>query len=377
MDQAQYAPEERIDDIHQNPWVGLVYLFFVFFPLLFWDAPTSALWVSLAATAVFIPMHFIAARSAPTRRTVLALAMVGLAYVVVPFNPGGHTFLLYALATLAWTVRPRACVALGALFWLVMAVQMVWVYPFKAIAVGTAGLSVVLGSILVASIIVERARMRRDAELRLSQDEVRKLARLAERERISRDLHDLLGHTLSLVALKSELAGKLLERDPVRAREHMAEVERVARQALAEVREAVSGMRSPELQAELAAARLALESTGVQVHVRFDELALAPPQEQVLAMALREGVTNVIRHSQAERVDITLARSETGTVLEIQDNGRGMGGSEGNGLTGMRERLVQLGGWLELESPPGAGTRLSLHLPTQPPATSSAQEAAA
>ncbi|MGY6517633.1 MAG: sensor histidine kinase [Lysobacteraceae bacterium] len=361
---ARTHPVERIDDIHQNPWVGLVYLVFVYFPLLFWgQAPASSLWVSLAATAVFIPMHFLVVRSRPRRRTVLGLAMVALAYVVVPFNPGGHTFLLYGLATLAWTLRPWVCAGLGLALWTVMAAQMLWLYPLPAIALGTASLSAVLGTIIIASIVVERARMRRDAQLRLSQEEVRRLARLAERERIGRDLHDLLGHTLSVVALKSELAGRLVDSDPAAARRHIGEVEAVARRALTEVREAVSGMKAPELQAELAAARLALESAGVALHADVAAVRLAPEQQKALAMALREAVTNIIRHADAGRVEVRLHEEDGEAVLSIRDDGRGGAGESGNGIRGMRERIEALGGRLRLESPARAGTRVLLCLP--------------
>ncbi|TXK60518.1 hypothetical protein FU658_12075 [Alkalisalibacterium limincola] len=204
-----FASETPAQDIHQNPWIGLVYLVFVFLPMLFRDSvPALAIWISVAAVVAFLPLHFQAVKVDARTRIALALAMALLAYVVVPFNAGGHTFMLYAMATLAWSLTLRTCVLASVVLFVPMLAQMLWFYPTMALALGTAGLSAVLGAMIVASIQFERARIRRDAELRLSQDEVRRLARLAERERISRDLHDLLGHTLSLVALKSELAGR-------------------------------------------------------------------------------------------------------------------------------------------------------------------------
>lgn len=362
------ASDTPAQDIHQNPWIGLVYLFFVFLPLLFRDSvPALAVWISVAAVVVFLPLHFRAVRVGARARVCLALAMALLAYVVVPFNAGGHTFLLYAVATLAWCLPWRASVLVGVALFVPMLAQMLWFYPTLPLALGTAALSAVLGSMIVASIHFERARLRRDAQLRLSQDEVRRLARLAERERISRDLHDLLGHTLSLVALKSELAGRLMDRDPEQARRHITEVERVARQALAEVREAVSGMRAPELHAELAAAKLCLDSVGIELVAGIEDVPLVPEHEKALAMALREGVTNVIRHAGASRVEVRLQRRSGETVLEISDDGCGGVDADGNGLAGMRERLAACGGRLELGSPRGGGTRLSLRLPGEGP----------
>ena len=134
-----------------------------------------------------------------------------------------------------------------------------------------------------------RSNHERDAELRLTQDEVRRLATAAERERIARDLHDLLGHTWSLVAVKAELARKLIPRDADAAALQLADIEAVARQPLAQVREAVSGMRAPALAAELASARLMLEAADIRFeHTGLDTApALAPEAEAALALGLR------------------------------------------------------------------------------------------
>jgi two-component system sensor histidine kinase DesK len=200
------------------------------------------------------------------------------------------------------------------------------------------------------------------AELQLSQDEVRRLARVAERERIARDLHDLLGHTLSLVVLKSELAGKLLERDPQAARMQIAEVEQVARKALGEVREAVSGYRRGDFEAELAATRLALLSAGIEIEARID----APPRraevDHALSLCLREASTNILRHAGARRATVQLEVENDQLCLQVADDGRGGAASEGNGLRGIRERLAALGGTLAVDSPRGSGTRLALRI---------------
>jgi len=192
---------------------------------------------------------------------------------------------------------------------------------------------------------------------------VRRLAGMAERERIGRDLHDLLGHTLSVVALKSELAGKLIQRDPAAARVQIGEVEEVARQALAQVREAVAGIRAAGLQAELAAARLALLSAEISFDQRLPVIELPGEVEAALAMALREAVTNVIRHAGARRVEVELVETAHEWQLSISDDGRGGIGRHGNGLTGMDERLRALGGSVEIDSAPGAGTRVLLRVP--------------
>ena len=150
------------------------------------------------------------------------------------------------------------------------------------------------------------------------------------------------------------------------ARVQVGEVETVARQALAQVREAVAGIRATGLQAELAAARLALLSAEIPLDQRLAPMELDPAVESVLAMGLREAVTNILRHAGASRVDVELAVIDGEPVLSIADDGRGGIDRSGHGLDGMRERLAGVGGRLEVDSPADGGTRLRLVLP--PPA---------
>jgi two-component system sensor histidine kinase DesK len=210
----------------------------------------------------------------------------------------------------------------------------------------------------------DRISKQRDAALRLSHEEVRRLAATAERERIGRDLHDLLGHTLSLITLKLELARKLSEQDTHASRREMEEAETVARDALAQVRSAVTGIRSTDLAAELASARLLLESS--QTTLQYD----APPPlptdaERALALALREAATNIARHARATQAKIVFTHEPGAMQMCVEDNGIGGATVDGNGLRGMSERIAALGGRLLIESPKGQGTRVLVWLPVQ------------
>lgn len=198
-------------------------------------------------------------------------------------------------------------------------------------------------------------------ELRLAQVENERLAADAERERIARDLHDLLGHTLSVIVLKSELASRLTERDPARAAAEIREVERISREALSEVRAAVRGYRGSGLAAELARARVALDAAGVRLTVLGSFPALPPATEASAAMLLREAVTNVVRHARAGAVQVSLVSAPGGHTLTIQDDGIGGHAPEGTGLNSMRERLRAAGGTLERDG--RQGTRLVAHFP--------------
>jgi two-component system sensor histidine kinase DesK len=204
-------------------------------------------------------------------------------------------------------------------------------------------------------------RMAANERLLMAQEQIEHLAKVAERERIARDLHDVLGHTLSVVVLKSELAGKLMGSDAERARQEIGEVEHIARQALSEVREAVRGYRTDGIAAEIARARRALEAAGVRLESRGEAVSLAPAHESVLSLVLREAVTNILRHAGASSCRLDLAADSRGTRLSVHDNGRGAIRSEGNGIRGMRERVQALGGRLDIDS--RGGTRLSIYLP--------------
>lgn len=355
-----------------HPLLGLLYLVFVGLPLLFArEVGAAALLASALAVLAFVPLWFSFVRESTTPRTRAALVVGSalLGHALIPLNPGGTTFTIYAM-TLAAAVWPvRRTVGWSLLAWAAMVLQLARLYADPRVAMGLGLMVALIGGLAVGGILAGRARARRDAELRLSQDEIKRLAALAERERIGRDLHDVLGHTLSLVVLEAQLARRLLARDPAGAEARLAELEGVARDALVQVREAVTGIRVAGLEAELAAARLALLASDVQLDHRLPAAAVPAEVEAAFSLALREAVTNILRHAGARRVEVELhATGEPGRgdwVLEVRDDGRG-GALEGNGgfgLRGMRERVAALGGRLEVDSPASEGTRLRLVVP--------------
>ena len=222
-------------------------------------------------------------------------------------------------------------------------------------------------SLFVAAFIAEsRKRNRLNRRLGLAEEEVSRLARIAERERIARDLHDVLGHTLSLIVLKSELASKLIESDPVRTAAEIRDVERISREALTEVRAAVAGYRSAGLESELAHAGEALRSAGIELDSNVEPVTISASQESVLAMAIREAVTNIVRHAGARSCRLTLRHRMSSCELEISDDGKGSVAPDGFGIIGMRERVEALGGTLERDG--SEGMRLILRLPAAGPA---------
>lgn len=190
------------------------------------------------------------------------------------------------------------------------------------------------------------------------------LAVAAERDRVARDVHDVLGHSLTVISLKADLAERLIDRDPARARGELDDIQRLTRQSLAEIRATVAGLRVTRLSDERDAAVAALRDAGIAASLPEDGDVVDPAHRITMAWALREATTNVIRHSGASHVDVEWGP----TWLEVIDDGRGLRGRrEGTGLTGLRERIGQVGGRLEVDDGrPGAsgpGTRLRVELP--------------
>jgi two-component system, NarL family, sensor histidine kinase DesK len=205
-----------------------------------------------------------------------------------------------------------------------------------------------------------------NAELLEAREEQARAAVAEERLRFARDLHDLLGHSLSLIALKSELAGRLAERDPARARAEMADVETAARRALAEVREAVSGYRQIGVALALAEARAALSAAGITLRAPRSVPPLPGPVDAVLGWVVREGTTNVLRHSGARTVTVDVSVTGGRAALTVTDDGRGPAQPVRGacaGLSGLEERLAGLDGRLTAGAVPGGGFRLAAEVP--------------
>jgi len=316
------------------------------------------LW-TLLGTAIFLALYFGVCLLEDVR---WQLVLIGLMLVVgtmyVRSNGGACTFFVFAAALLPYVLEND--VAILSLLGAIVAVAVVdwWLLHLDGwFLLYGGGLSLVVGG----SNIYFAQRQRMFRKLASANEEIEHLAKVAERERIARDLHDVLGHTLSVIILKSELAGKLIDRDPERAKTEMADVERTSRAALAEVRSTIRGYRSHSLESELQQAKAALETAGVVVKQESTEVRLSPVQESVVALVVREAVTNIVRHAGARNCMLRMTPVNGSCRLEIQDDGRGGDHTEGNGLRGMRERIEALGGTLLHES--SSGTKLTIQFP--------------
>jgi len=349
----------RDKDHGWSPLLWVVYLGFFFIQPVAAHVGLKIWLLDLAGAAVFLVLYFGLFVLENPRPLVHIGGMMLLGLVFQPINNGACTFFIFAASMLPFCVDTNTAAVIGLLtIGSVAAIEGLWLRLDSWTFFFSTLFPILIGA--GNTFFAERNRMNR--KLRKANEEVENLAKVAERERIARDLHDVLGHTLSVITLKSELAGKLIDRDPERAGREIREVEQISRQALTDVRDAIRGYRSQGLAAELVQAKSTLETAGLTVQCDAATTVKLPAmQESVLSLAVREAVTNVVRHARARTCRMRLEQQNGSCRLEIHDDGRGGSNGEGNGLRGMRERVEMLGGTLQRSTE--AGTTLTITLP--------------
>lgn len=361
----------RLKQLLAGPWVPAhmgkapyLWAFSLLFPLLKYVYGPAPAWevAAMAATLLlFLPMYFLSywVQDRESLKLIALTTAIGIAWA--PLNPGVSSFFIFAAAMSGGITRPKLAYA-SVLTVIALGAAAAWFlssYP-KQFLIPTLSIGLPVGLAAVMEATLRRSRH----QLLRKQEEVEHMATIAERERISRDLHDLLGHTLSLITLKAELAGKLAARDIDACKGEIADIERCARNALAEVRAAVSGYRLTGFAHELATARASLAAAGIALHEQVGQVTVPPAAENVMSLALREAVTNIIRHAKATSCDVSLVLESGAAVLRIADNGPLRAGAaglrHGNGLTGMKERVAAIGGKLALTVETGLALELRL-----------------
>ncbi|MEU1622716.1 histidine kinase [Streptomyces sp. NPDC005722] len=325
---------------------------------------------SLYIGVVFTSFDPRTARGKVPRRYLLALAAVTYALAI---GYGGSWLVFFPLLSLAVGIVVRGrrmgpvLVALAVSAGIVSGMRSGDIWEGVSIGYG----SLISGLVTAAMLTLFDAV----TQLRATRQELARNAVAEERLRFSRDLHDLLGHTLSVVVVKAEAARRLAPRDLEAALAQVADIEAVGRQALTEIREAVTGYREGSLSTELDRARSALAAAGIEAVVKESGPPLPSQTEALLGWVVREGVTNVVRHSGAATCVIELAGTGGRVRLRITDDGRGVGSApgsgpgsgsgSGSGLKGLTERLATAGGSLGTGPGPGGGFRVVAELPVE------------
>ncbi|MFJ6721369.1 MULTISPECIES: sensor histidine kinase [unclassified Streptomyces] len=365
-------PETRRHKIVKSMWISL-WLFYLSAPvtdLVGGGHSTQARVLGGLGLAVFVAWYLVlvfrTARDSGVRWLLISIAALSAQATVLSLSLGREWLVLFVYVSISSGASLPGEISR----WTVPGATALLTVTAMAVPGGDAYLAgllipAVMGGFAMVGI---RAMIRTTVELREARATVAQLAANEERLRMARDLHDLLGHSLSLITLKSELAGRMLPDRPELAAQQVADIEQVSRQALVDVREAVSGYRRPTLPGELAGARTALTAAGVVADLPSEVPEDLPQDiESALAWSLREAVTNAVRHSGAKRCTVTLASRQTlgGHVVELVvfDDGAGGAAPHGNGLTGLTERLQAVGGTLEAGPVGRTGFRLLARVP--------------
>ena len=345
-------------DIIDHPAIWLAYLPLFFIPW-FIKLPSPAQMIAAGVgLAAFLVVYFVSLKAAGWRLIGLAVAALLLSFALAFTGSNWTVIAIYAAAMIA-ELRPTRQAVIGVFAFAAASSAL-------ALVTGQPAFYWVLGVFLMIMVgignISRAALQDKNHELAAAQGEVRQFAAAAERERIGRDLHDLLGRTLTLIAIKADLAARLADSAPDKATAEMRDVAAAAREGLAEVRAAVSGMTGASLSREIAGSKAALAAAGIACEVEGDAEAIDPGTSAVLAMALREAVTNVIRHSGAHTCRIALVQQPSGLELKVSDDGDGQAVRPGGGLAGLTLRLNAAGGELAVEGDT-RGTRLTARVP--------------
>ncbi|WP_051964991.1 sensor histidine kinase [Deinococcus misasensis] len=362
-------------------FMPVAWLFFLAFPIMSWmKMPLGPIQHLIAAIlmGVFLALYLWVFRAIKPERpldrfpvwNLVAVLWCFLIFAIGRpyFEWNNTTFMVYAASlgafqrSLTLTIGTVLGV-LGAFAWMIFSQG---ADPGNLITIVLLSVSVAIGNHF------GYAAMESGMRMRALQQEKEDLARIAERERIARDLHDLLGHTLSVIVLKAELASKLMDRNPERAKQEIKEVEKISREALTEVRLAVQGYKGTDLKSEIGRAKVALDAAGIKLDYLVSEVEISLEQQGALQLILRESITNIIRHSKASTCQVALEEQKGQILLRIADDGVGAGEHIGNGMKGMRERAEALGGKFNVKNQ--QGTVIEVCIPKNDPETHKAPQ---
>ena len=344
--------------IGERPEFYLVYLAFYFFPWLFQTPAIKDVLAAIIAIVIFIPIYFHGFKQtdANALRHVVAVSLIGFA--TSPFLGSHGVFHIYAVVQ-AGFIRPERTA------W-ITAIVLTLVYSMFSILTNQTwwdlSFPVFMGLITLVGVISSAGQIEKNAQLERSRSLEQHMATISERERIAQDLHDLLGQTLTMVALKSEVATRLFDSKPEQAKQELLEIRNAARVALSDVREAVAGMNTTSLRAELKRAEQVLSTANIKLHIIGLIPSLNAEADQVLGLSVREAMTNIVRHSVAKQATFSISDDGSNVIVSVEDDGASDSIIEGSGITGLRKRLQKFGGVTRIEQTPGL--KISMQIPS-------------
>ena len=363
-DIADTTADNRLATLMERPEFHLVYLAFYFIPWFFRAPKLSDMLAIALALIVFLPIYFRSFSGSTPIYLFAAAAIEGITLLLAPFNGMEGTFHIYAAACAGaqsdWRRGAAAILVLGLVYFGVSQFVMDAHILRTSMVVF---MSCIIGATCMAGTYSIAARQARERALTLD----RQLAAVEERERIAGDLHDILGHTLTMIAVKADLAAKLIETDADRSHQEIKDIQHAARSALSEVRETVTGMTHVTMAEEIARAETSLAALGIT----FATTGTLPPVLSTRAskaggLAIREAITNIVKHSNATSVHLDLRSDDAGFAFTLSDNGKtdlsdNKDLTPGTGLQSLSRRISALGGRALIDM--SDGVTLDIFLP--------------
>ena len=345
----------------ERPWIWLIFSIYYFVPMYYMELDAHQYVFLMGAYILFVILYLWATSLKTHQMWKPIVAIVAIALAVTPISPGSSSIFPYIGFLIGFSYSTRTYLALlaGSIIGII-GLQFYYQYPvpffaFPAIS-GTVAISL-WG-------YIERIRFSSRVRWLQSREEIQQLAIIAERERIARDLHDILGHSLSSIALKAELAEKLLKQEKkLEAQQHVAELHQIARDSLSLVRQTVSGYKHRGLSGEVIQLCDKLRQNGFSVDINGEIPTLSPRAETALILALTELTTNVLRHSNGNHCQLSFSADSDNITISMQDNGCIRSITPGNGLNGIQERLHALAG--DISAQINNGCRFDISLPAQ------------
>ena len=340
-----------------QPAFYLAYLAFYFIPWLQSPPETKDIVAIIIALALFVPIFFHAHKQEGRKSLPHIIAISIISMVVAPFHGTNGVFHIYAVVQ-AGFLRPERFA------WIVVfAISVVYLAFSLLIDQGWWDnvFPLFMGFIITVGVISSAGQMEKQKLMERTRQYDKQMAALSERERIAQDLHDVLGQTLTMVTLKTELANKLIDRDPTRAKQELDEVLKASRNALDDIRETVSGMNATSVVKEIQRAKSILDSAGVELSINGNIPSLDAASDHVIGLAIREAITNVVRHATASHATLSWEELEQTVKVSVGDNGSLNNFIEGSGLKGMRKRLEKIDGELLIST--NSGMQLTIMVP--------------
>ncbi|PWK53635.1 sensor histidine kinase [Pleionea mediterranea] len=353
-------PQEK--SLGYMPYLWLCYLLIFFFNFIFMPPSKEVVIATSIAIPVFLLVYFSAFHRSQAGLFLHIFLIYLIGAVMAHYHFGASVFFVYAASFCAGLDSIRKGVITIAILILLIAVQ-AYIFDFKPYFYFPA---IFFSLIIGLSNIYMSEIGRKNKVIKQSQQDIKHMAAQAERERIARDLHDIIGHTFSLISKKSELAAKLIDRSPQQAKKEIADIERESREALTQVREAVSGYRKTDFVSELASAKALCRAADITFDHQVDQQAINNLNNnqlnQSLGFIVREAMTNIVKHSNADHCNVTLKQDSKVLYLSIVDNGHCPIIKSGNGLNGIKERVKNLSGKLTINTNKGVSLLMEFPL---------------